>query len=103
MRTAEEIKQEIERFNAERNEALLSLDEQRIRAMVRKWNGTEMPKNMKVFWGAIHKAISGATSLPLEFRQRSKAYLDEQSLQSLDDGELGTSDHRKEGHSGTEV
>lgn len=42
----ERIKAEIERFNQERNEALLSMDEQKIRAMVKKWNGTEMPQGL---------------------------------------------------------
>lgn len=85
--TNEEIKVEIAAFNKERNEALLSMDEAKIRAMVKKWNGTEMPQG-EVFWGAVHKAITGAMSLPLEFRKKSKAWLDEHGLQSHDDGEL---------------
>lgn len=48
----------IEEFRQERNEALTSLDERRIRAMVRKFNGTEMPTDPEVFWGAVHKAMT---------------------------------------------
>lgn len=79
---------ELENFKRERNEALLSLDANRIRAMVRKWNGTEMPADPKVFWGAVHKAITGILGLPLDFRLKSKAWLTAHKLQSLDDGDL---------------
>lgn len=79
---------EIKEFCRERNEAFLSLDEQKIRSFHRKWNHRELPTNMDVFWGAIHKAITGVNSLPLEFRQASKLYLFERNLQSLDDGDL---------------
>lgn len=82
----DEIKTQLADFNRERNEALTSMDEHRIRAMVRKWNGTEMPSNKKVFWGAVHKAITGALNLPIEVRRTSKAWLDERK--SLDDGDL---------------
>lgn len=85
--STEEIKQEIAAFASERNQALLSMDEDKIRAMVKKWNGTEMPQG-EVFWGAVHKAITGAGSLPIEFRRKSKAWLDERGLKSLDDGDL---------------
>lgn len=81
------IKAEISRFNSERDAALLSLDEEKIRAMFRKWNGRELPEG-KVFWGAIHKAITGATNLPIEFRRKSKAWLESQGLRSFDDGDL---------------
>lgn len=78
----------IEQFTKERDEAFLSLDESKIRAYHRKWSGKELPSNMDVFWGAIHKAITGATGLPIDFRRKSKAYLDERGLRSLDDGDL---------------
>lgn len=78
----------IQQFNKERNEAFLSLDEQKIRDFQRKWNHAEMPKDMDVFWGAIHKAITGVKTLPLDFRKASKKYLSDRNLYSLDDGEL---------------
>jgi hypothetical protein len=79
---------EIENYVAERDEALLSLDEAKIRAMFLKFNGRDIEAKGDVFWGAMHKAITGATSLPIEFRKASKAYLTERGLHSFDDGEL---------------
>lgn len=76
-------------FNKERNEAFLTMDEDKIRAHQMKWNGTELPENKDVFWGSVHKAITGCgASLPLEFRKQSKAWLDKRGLKSLDDGDL---------------
>lgn len=75
-------------FKRERNEALLSLDEQKLRAFHRKWNESELPDNPLVFWGAMHKAITGCLDLPIEFRRKSKAWLDERGFKSLDDGDL---------------
>ena len=85
--TQQEIKAEIAAFNKERNEAFLSLDEAKIRAVVKKWNGTDMPQG-EVFWGAVHKAITGCMSLPIDFRKKSKSWLTERGLQSHDDEEL---------------
>ena len=66
----------------------MSLDEERIRAMFRKWNEREMPADPEVFWGAVHKAITGALNLPIELRRKSKTWLTEHGLRSLDDGDL---------------
>lgn len=77
-----------EEFIAERNEALLSLDEEKIRAMVLKWNGEKMPDNKQVFWAAVHKAITAASGLPIEFRRKSKEYLISIGSMSEDDGDL---------------
>jgi hypothetical protein len=80
---------EIKKFVSERNAALQSLDEQTIRAFFRKWTGREMTDaDPNVFWGAIHKAITGATDLPIELRRKSKAWLDAHGLKSFDDGDL---------------
>ncbi len=78
----------LEEFKTERNAALLSLDEEKIRAMVLKYNGTVMPSDPEIFWGSVHKAITGCTSLPIEFRRRSKEYLDKHGIHSHDDGDL---------------
>ena len=75
-------------FIRERNEALLSLDATKIRAMMRKWNGTEMPADPLIFWGAVHKAITGCLAFPIEFRRKSKVWLDHHGLRSHDDGDL---------------
>ncbi len=75
-------------FIAERDAALLSLDEARIRAFMLKFNEQEAPADPLVFWGSVHKAITGCLSLPIEFRRKSKAWLTEHELNSLDDGDL---------------
>lgn len=85
---------DLEQFKADRNEALLSLDETKIRAYCKKYNvmlGLSMPveaRNIDVFWMAIHKAITGCLDLPIEFRRKSKAWLEERGSKSLDDGDL---------------
>lgn len=79
---------ELEQFKKERNEAFLSLDETKIRTFHQKWNpGRTMPGG-DVFWGGVHKAITGNLQLPKEFRQKSKDWLTAKGLQSLDDGDL---------------
>lgn len=83
------MKNELEEFLVERREALMSLDEKKIRAYFLKWNGTEMPMaSGENFWNAIHKAITGAKDIPIEFRRKSKAWLSERGYGSLDEGEL---------------
>ena len=36
----------------------------------------------------MHKAITGSTSLPIEYRRASKAWLTRRGYHSLDDGDL---------------
>ena len=84
----EEAKKLIEEFKKEQVEVLLSLDEAKIRAFVKKWNGTDMPKHPEAFWGAVHKSITGITSLPTEFRRKSKDWLEKRGWRSYDDGDL---------------
>lgn len=83
-----EVSATIKEFNKERNEALLSFDEVKIRAMVLKFNGHDMPTDPKLFWASVHKAITGCLQLPLAFRQAAKNWLSERGLKSLDDGDL---------------
>lgn len=77
----------IEEFKADRNEALLSLDKNKILAFGLKHN-VKFSSNNEVFWLSIHKAITGCRELPIDFRRLSKAYLREAGSESLDDGEL---------------
>lgn len=79
---------DIKQFVKERDEALLSMDENKIRAHFLKWNKKELPKDLEVFWMTIHKARTGATSLPMAERQKSKQWLSEKGLHSLDDGDI---------------
>lgn len=78
----------IEQFNKERNEALLTMDEAKIRAYHKKWNPYDRLPNGLTFWRAVHKTITGIQSLPFEFRMKSKVWLDEHGLRSFDDGDL---------------
>jgi hypothetical protein len=86
--TAEESNRQIREFIDERNKAFLSLDEKTIRDFHLKWNQREMPADMNVFWGSVHKAITGVRTLPIEFRRSSKKWLSERGLSSFDDGDL---------------
>lgn len=83
----DKLKNQIEQFQKERNEAFLAMDEVKIRALMLR-HGEKMPVEPLVFWGAVHKAITAETALPLEFRKKSKAWLDAQGFKSWDDGEL---------------
>ena len=81
--------QEMSQFLADRREALMSLDRDKILAYMKKYGVEFNSKSLTVFWIAIHKAITGATDLPLDFREKSKAWLTERGYESFDDGELG--------------
>lgn len=70
------------------DEALLSMDEEKIRAHQRKFNGREMPENKEMFWVTVHKIVTGRSGLPREFRQKSKDFLKAGGWQSYDDGDL---------------
>lgn len=73
---------------AERDAALLSLDEQQIRAYFLKWNGKEPPADPETFWRGIHKARTVATSLPMAARSESKRWLLARGSRPEDDGEV---------------
>ena len=47
---------ELQRFCKERDAALLSLDEKKIRAFAGK-HAIKMPENETVFWAGVHKAV----------------------------------------------
>lgn len=83
----EQFTSEIEQFKSDRNKAFLSLDELTIRAYMAKYE-IQISQDKNVFWGSVHKAITGCSALPFEFRKASKAYLDAHGLRSLDDGDL---------------
>jgi hypothetical protein len=74
-------------FLAERDAALLSLDEVAIVAFNEKW-GIKTPSDPQVFWAGIHIARTACKSLPVEARRLSKRWLEALGLQSRDDGEL---------------
>jgi len=73
---------------AERNAAMLSMDEQTIRAYYQKYNDMTAPTDMEVFWRMVHKARTAIRTLPMEERQRSKRWLLAHDSEPLDDGEV---------------
>ena len=66
-------------FVKERNEALFSLDEQRIRAYADKY-GVKVPEKPIVFWASVYKAIYNITNAPTELKQKAKEWLDENGM-----------------------
>lgn len=77
-------------FVKDRDEALLSLDKEKIMAYARKWGVNELliPRQEEIFWIAIHKARTAAKSLPMEARSESKRWLQARGFHSMDDGEV---------------
>lgn len=74
-------------YVAERDAAFLSLDRATIEAFCRTYGLPISPKE-DVFWGTVHKARTGAKTLPLEARSLSKRWLTERGLESWDDGDV---------------
>ena len=76
-------------FLKDRDEALLSLDEQKIRDYMDKYNiQIEWSGIPEVFWRAVHKSRTAAKSLPMEARSLSKKWLIEHGSKPLDDGDV---------------
>ena len=48
---------DLEQFNSDRDEALLSLDKEKIQTFQKKYNIGFQPSSERVFWAAVHKAI----------------------------------------------
>ena len=64
----------LERFCKERDAALLSLDERKIRNYARKY-AIQMPENKTVFWAGVHKAILALNSATAEHKMTSAIWL----------------------------
>lgn len=64
----------IHEFVKERDEALLSLDKERILKFTRKY-GVQLPTTDKGFWGGVHKAILHLESATDEQKEYSKQWL----------------------------
>jgi hypothetical protein len=73
-------------FIKERNEALLSLDKQKITAYMLKY---EVPfsQDERVFWASVHKARTAITSFPPDEIQKSRDWLAERGLSHMGDGQ----------------
>lgn len=64
----------LKEFVKERNEALFSLDEQKIKKVMSKY-GVEIPSDQEVFWLAVHKAICSTRDAPEDLKAQSAAWL----------------------------
>lgn len=86
-----EVEAEIKAFVKERDDMLMSGDIDQVIAFHEKHNpGVRAFPNREVAEISMHKARTGARSLPMVFRLESKKWLDERGYTSLDDGELRT-------------
>lgn len=84
-----DVMAEIKAFVRERDEMLLACDVDRLLA----FHAKHMPQfpdfpSRDVAELALHKARTGAKSLPMEERLKSKRWLRERGSASLDDGDL---------------
>lgn len=66
---------DIQKFVKERDNALLSMDKEKIMAYMRKYKVKFQPDNETVFWAGVHKAIIGINSATKEQKDRSAAWL----------------------------
>jgi len=85
----------IEKFLKDRAEAFLSLDREKIMAYLTKYSEPESDFHNRLaeaddelFWRSVHKAITGCTDFPIEFRRKSKDWLTQRGSASFDDGDL---------------
>ena len=69
-------------FVHDRDEALLSLDEKKIRAFTRKYN-ISISDNPIVFWASVYKAVLAMKHCPEDIRRQA-------FLQSSTDGETNS-------------
>lgn len=70
-------------FIRDRDEALLSLDRQKIEAYLTKY-GSPIPPDDQIFWAGIHKARTAIKSISDEERQKSIDWLKARGLTSLE-------------------
>ena len=77
----------IQSFVENRDRLLIEMDEGKIRKFYRSLN-VRLPDDPETFWRAIHKARTGAATLPINIRRESAAWLRERGSSTFDDGEL---------------
>ena len=66
----------MKKFAKERDNALLSLDKNKILAYCKKYD-VPVPEDEEVFWAGVHKAIVNTTSISFEKKLVSIAWLRE--------------------------
>ena len=65
----------IEKFVKERNEAMFSLEKEKIVAYCKKY-GIHIPENEQVFWAGVYKSILAVENSPEHLRHKAIEYLD---------------------------
>jgi hypothetical protein len=74
---------EIKEYVRLRREALLSMDEAKIRRFMTENSGGIVPEDPSVFWIAVHKARTAAHDLPEAERLRSHQWLTSKGMASF--------------------
>ena len=77
---------DLNEFLADRQQALLSMDEPTLRAYARKYD-IHLPFDDS-FWTIVHKSRTGDTTLPMFERAASKQWLFAHGSSPLDDGDV---------------
>jgi len=77
----------LDEFLADREAALLSMDEETIMAYVQKYD-VYLPEDKGVFWASVHMARVVLRPLPMFERAASKRWLIENGLEVSDGGEV---------------
>lgn len=67
------------RYAKERNEALFSMDKEKIMDFFKKY-GLDAPENETVFWATVHKCICNIPTAPAELSERSGRWLAEHGM-----------------------
>ena len=70
---------DFKQFVQERNEALFSLDERKIRDYAEKY-GIRMPENKKAFNAGVYKAICNITEAPEDIKIKARDWLDKNNF-----------------------
>nr|DAO85298.1 MAG TPA: hypothetical protein [Caudoviricetes sp.] len=66
-------------YAKERDEALWSLDEKRIKAFLNKYR-MDWPENDVVFWAGVYKAVLAIVDTPEEVKVKARAWLDDHHM-----------------------
>ena len=85
-----DLNKQLSMFINERNSALVSLNEKRIKKLFRKW-GVPYPEDRTVFWASVHMSIieiykCGGRYVKKEHYERSKEWLVQNGLSHMADG-----------------
>jgi len=72
-------------FVADRREALLSMNLDKINAYMRKHGSAFTLPDNDIGWMAVHKARTAATDLPMDERKKSAEWLESRGYQSWGD------------------